>query len=103
VRYATVVVGALIFLGGIVMLVTPGPAFVLIPIGLAIMSFEFDWAARLLERSLVEADRAAERARNTTPRQRAITVAIGTVLVVLAGLGVWYWAEHGDVWLVPWF
>lgn len=103
IRYATVLVGLVVFLGGIVTLVTPGPAFILIPAGLAIMSLEFAWAARLLERSLVEADRAAERARRTTPRQRAITAALGTLAVAAAAAGVWYWAEHGDVWLVPWF
>lgn len=102
-RYATVLVGFLVFVGGIITLVTPGPAFILIPAGLAIMSLEFAWAARLLERSLVEADKAAERARRTTPRQRAITAALTTVAIVVAGLAVWYWAEHGDVWIVPWF
>ena len=102
-RYATVLVGFLVLVGGIITLVTPGPAFILIPAGLAIMSLEFAWAARLLERSLIEADKAAERARSTTPRQRAITAALTTVAVVAAGLGVWYWAEHGDVWFVPWF
>lgn len=38
------VVGATILLIGLIMLVTPGPAFVVIPIGLAILSIEFAWA-----------------------------------------------------------
>ncbi len=38
------VVGATILLLGIIMIVTPGPALVLIPVGLAILSIEFAWA-----------------------------------------------------------
>jgi uncharacterized protein (TIGR02611 family) len=50
VRWLFIVAGFTIFLGGVVMLVTPGPAFVLIPIGLAILSLEFAWAERALRR-----------------------------------------------------
>jgi len=35
---------------GVVMLVTPGPAVVFIPLGLAILAIEFAWARRLLKR-----------------------------------------------------
>lgn len=35
------VVGASVLLLGIIMLVTPGPAFVVIPLGLAILAIEF--------------------------------------------------------------
>jgi tellurite resistance protein TerC len=38
------VVGATVLLIGVVMIVTPGPALVLIPVGLAILSIEFAWA-----------------------------------------------------------
>ncbi len=38
------VVGATILLIGVIMIVTPGPALVLIPVGLAILSIEFAWA-----------------------------------------------------------
>ncbi len=38
------VVGATILLLGVIMIVTPGPALVLIPVGLAILSIEFAWA-----------------------------------------------------------
>jgi uncharacterized protein (TIGR02611 family) len=47
-RLIVLVVGSTVLLLGIVMLVTPGPAFVVIPIGLAILSLEFAWARRLL-------------------------------------------------------
>jgi len=42
------VVGASIVAVGLVMLVVPGPAVVVIPIGLAVLALEFVWARRLL-------------------------------------------------------
>jgi tellurite resistance protein TerC len=42
-------VGGTVVLIGIVMIVIPGPAFVVIPIGLAILGIEFAWARRLLQ------------------------------------------------------
>lgn len=49
-RIAIGVVGATVLLLGIVMIVTPGPAFVVIPVGLAILSIEFTWARLWLAR-----------------------------------------------------
>ena len=49
-RIAVAVVGSTILIIGIVMLVTPGPAIVLIPVGLAILSIEFAWARLWLRR-----------------------------------------------------
>ena len=44
------VVGATVVLLGVVMIVTPGPAFVVIPVGLAILSIEFTWARHWLRK-----------------------------------------------------
>lgn len=38
------VVGGLFLAAGIIMIVTPGPAFVLIPLGLLLLASEFKWA-----------------------------------------------------------
>jgi len=43
-RIAVLAVGSTVVLLGIVMLVTPGPGLVVIPVGLAILSVEFAWA-----------------------------------------------------------
>lgn len=43
-RAVIAVVGATVLLLGIVMIVTPGPAIILIPLGLAILGIEFAWA-----------------------------------------------------------
>lgn len=36
-------------LAGVAMLVLPGPAFIVIPMGLAILATEFEWAQRWLD------------------------------------------------------
>lgn len=43
-RIVVLAVGSTVVLFGIVMLVTPGPGLVVIPIGLAILGAEFAWA-----------------------------------------------------------
>lgn len=49
-RVGVVVLGTAVVLVGIVMVVAPGPAFVVIPLGLAILAGELPWARRLLVR-----------------------------------------------------
>ena len=49
-RIAITIVGATVLLIGVVMIVTPGPALVLIPVGLAILGLEFAWARLWLRR-----------------------------------------------------
>lgn len=49
-RIAIAIVGCTVLLIGIVMIVAPGPAVVVIPIGLAILSIEFAWARYWLRR-----------------------------------------------------
>ena len=49
-RIVVGVVGATVLLIGVIMLVTPGPALVVIPVGLAILSIEFAWARHWLRR-----------------------------------------------------
>lgn len=49
-RIVVGIVGATVLLIGIIMLVTPGPALIVIPVGLAILSIEFTWARLWLKR-----------------------------------------------------
>jgi uncharacterized protein (TIGR02611 family) len=48
-RLFVAVIGSTILLIGIAMIVLPGPAIVVIPIGLGILATEFAWARRVLE------------------------------------------------------
>ena len=50
-RIIVSVVGATVLLIGIALLVLPGPAFIVIPIGLAILATEYAWARRWLNRA----------------------------------------------------
>jgi uncharacterized protein (TIGR02611 family) len=43
-RIAIAVVGTTVLILGIVMIVAPGPAIIVIPVGLAILGIEFAWA-----------------------------------------------------------
>ncbi len=44
------IIGATVFLIGIALLVLPGPALLVIPVGLAILATEFAWASRVMKR-----------------------------------------------------
>jgi uncharacterized protein (TIGR02611 family) len=83
-RVAFGVAGGLVLAAGVIMLVTPGPAFVLIPLGLAMLALEFKWAERLLERALAQAERARLRAAGASPVQRALGL-VATVAAIVAG------------------
>ncbi|MFQ6004152.1 MAG: PGPGW domain-containing protein [Woeseia sp.] len=66
-RIAVLAVGGTVLAIGIVMIVTPGPAMVVIPIGLAVLGIEFAWA-RIWLRKLREglsAQSARHRSRRT--------------------------------------
>ena len=44
------VVGSAVLLVGLAMIVLPGPAFIVIPLGLGILATEFEWARNLLKK-----------------------------------------------------
>lgn len=50
-RVIVSVVGATVLLIGVALLVLPGPAFVVIPVGLAILATEYAWARRWLRKA----------------------------------------------------
>jgi uncharacterized protein (TIGR02611 family) len=50
-RVAVAVIGFTVLLIGVAMVVLPGPAIVVIPLGLAILATEFVWARRLLKKA----------------------------------------------------
>ena len=61
------VVGTTVLIIGLILIVTPGPAFIVIPAGLAILSLEFAWARHWLKKlretiSRKSAEGRAERA-----------------------------------------
>jgi uncharacterized protein (TIGR02611 family) len=89
--YRTVfaVTGVLVTLVGVAMLALPGPAFVVIPIGLTMLAMEFAWAERALHHALDQADRAQQKAKAASRTQKVLGVAatvVGVLAVVAAAL-----------------
>lgn len=60
-RLIVLVIGGTVLLIGVALLVLPGPAFVVIPLGLAILATEFRWARNLLARVKAAAEKGVER------------------------------------------
>ncbi|WP_067467889.1 PGPGW domain-containing protein [Actinomadura macra] len=79
-RVGVFTVGATVLVGGLVMMVTPGPGIVGIVVGLAILATEFAWAQRALYRAKQAAERAKEKALDPRTKRR------NTILAVLGGL-----------------
>jgi len=78
-RGAVVLLGVLITLAGIVMTgPVPGPGFLIIPIGLALLALQFEWAENLLEKAVVWADNAKAKASN---RSKSEKIASGVAIV----------------------
>ena len=59
-RIVVGVVGTTVVLLGVAMLVLPGPAFIVIPSGLAILALEFAWARRWLRIARERSQQALE-------------------------------------------
>jgi len=74
-RITITVVGITVIALGVVMIVTPGPALIVIPVGLAILSIEFAWARIWLRklREVISSNNLNGRARRADRhRDRAI-------------------------------
>jgi uncharacterized protein (TIGR02611 family) len=95
-RIAVVVLGVLLVLAGVVLSGPgiPGPGFVVILLGLSFLALEFDKAERLLERAIIWADRAKQRAENASPRQKALSAA-------LTVLGIGGFVAAAILWDIP--
>jgi uncharacterized protein (TIGR02611 family) len=78
-RAAITVAGFLLVLVGIVLSGPgiPGPGFLVILVGLAVLALEFDWAERLLRRGLAYAEKAGARASQMSTRRKAVIALLG--------------------------
>jgi len=70
-RLVKVIVGFTLLLLGVVMLVTPGPGWVAIGLGLALLAAEFVWARRLLNRLKAEGTRLRDAILPPPPPQKS--------------------------------
>ncbi len=90
-RIGWVILGVLVTLAGFAMLITPGPAFVVIPIGLAMLAMEFAWAEAALEKALRQAAKAQEKAKGADTKQKVFTVVAGLLVAGAVVAGIFYW------------
>ncbi len=97
VRALYVVAGFTLLAAGLAMLLLPGPAFVVIPVGLAVLSLEFAWAEKLLAHALRHGETARRRAAETTATERVLT----GFAVALGGGALLAWGLLGDIPLLP--
>ena len=49
-RIVVTVIGFNVLIIGIMLIVFPGPAFIVIPIGLAILATEYEWAKKVFDK-----------------------------------------------------
>jgi uncharacterized protein (TIGR02611 family) len=98
-RIAVVLLGILIVLVGIFLSGpgVPGPGIAVILIGLGFLALEFDRAERLLERAIIWADRAKDRAEETSTKQRVLAGIAGAVAVAAFVVAAVLW----DIPLLP--
>ena len=98
-RIGIVLLGLLIVLAGLVMSGpgVPGPGIAVILIGLGFLALEFDWAERLLERGIIWADNAKDRAEQTSTKQRMLAGIAGAVAVAAFVVAAVLW----DIPLLP--
>jgi uncharacterized protein (TIGR02611 family) len=71
-RVIVSVIGATILLIGVALLILPGPAFIVIPVGLAILATEYAWARRWLKKVRRMASNVVSGRDRTAPRDSRI-------------------------------
>ncbi|HEX5771441.1 MAG TPA: PGPGW domain-containing protein [Nocardioidaceae bacterium] len=81
-------IGVLVLLGGVLMMVTPGPGIVGIALGLAILATEYEWAHRWLQKAREKAHEARLKAEAMDPkvRRRQLLVSGLVFLALTAGV-----------------
>jgi len=66
-RIAVTVIGGTVCLIGLALVVLPGPAFIVLPIGLGILGIEYAWARRWLARAKEAANGVVDGIRSNSP------------------------------------
>lgn len=91
-RIAVAIVGGAVVMAGIAMLVLPGPGFVVIIAGLAILATEFAWARAALDRAKQKAEQAKQLATGGDPaRARFLQIALICLGIVGVATSVWWY------------
>ncbi|MSR34720.1 MAG: hypothetical protein EXS12_08015 [Phycisphaerales bacterium] len=70
-KVVVALIGGTVTLIGIAMIVLPGPAFVVLPAGLAILAIEFAWARRWLKKVKRMAQEAMDKIHHNSNQKQA--------------------------------
>lgn len=84
-RILWVMAGATVFLAGLAMTIFPGPAVIVLPVGLAMLAAEFTWASRLLA---VGIDRGVDTKRRIEGASTLSKLLLALSLLCLVGAAV---------------
>lgn len=76
------IVGGIVVLIGIVAIPYPGPGWLIVFAGLAILATEFDWAQRLLDRARAKYDAWSEWLKRQSMYVKAVFLLATTIVVV---------------------
>ncbi|MBA4251335.1 MAG: hypothetical protein C0425_06920 [Chlorobiaceae bacterium] len=68
-KLIVLVVGGTILAIGIALMVLPGPAFIVIPIGLTILATEFIWAKKILDKVKAKIKETADMVTGTNKKE----------------------------------
>ncbi|MFI0453530.1 PGPGW domain-containing protein [Actinomadura sp. 6N118] len=79
-RLGVFTVGVTVLIGGLIMMVAPGPGILGIIVGLAILATEFAWAQRALHHAKQAAEKAKEKALDPRKKRR------NTILAIVGGI-----------------
>jgi uncharacterized protein (TIGR02611 family) len=88
-RIAIAAIGLVVVIVGIVLLVLPGPGWLVIFVGLGIWATEFKWAELLLKGVRRRVTESTAWLRRQPPRRVIATVAIALLILVAIAVGVW--------------
>ncbi len=86
-KVGVAIVGGILTLAGIAALVLPGPGFVLVAAGLAVLGTQFRWARRPLKYAKDKAQEGINEVARSKPRA-AFAIACGAALLLVGILGV---------------
>ena len=91
-RASIAIVGVVVLLVGIVAIPYPGPGWLIVFAGLAILATEFDWAQRLLDRMRSKYDTWTEWIKRQPRHIKALFAAMTTVVVIAT---IWLMNGYG--------
>jgi uncharacterized protein (TIGR02611 family) len=86
-RVSWAVVGFTVVALGLALIPLPGPGWLIVGLGLAMLALEFDRAERLLAKILVRLDKLAEQAADAGPLAKAFGIAL-TVIGLVGAIAV---------------